>query len=982
MGLPDKQMKKLVVLLLSFLLMTSPVLAGLNIVKSNGIAVTGADGVNFLNTNGIAVTGADGLLSFAPNGIAVTGADGIAVTGADALTYTGANGIAVTGADNMNAVRADGIAVTGADGIAVTGADGQTYQVNSLILRNANGIAVTGADTVNFVGADGIAVTGADALNAAYADGIAVTGADGIAVTGADGIAVTGADGQIFTINPNGIAVTGADSIIFERTNGIAVTGADGIAVTGADGIAVTGADNNGLQSLDPELALLLNRLTDDSNVNAIIVYHHLPTSSDIAALQQLGILGGVRYRALPMIAVTATRRQLINVSQLQAVRSIYGNRTLQSNADPYLALNNAGRIPVDGDLTRDNQGMPISGRNVAVAVLDTGVDGTHADLSGRVIQNVKAFDTQSISVGFINPVAIENLPNTDQLYGHGTFVAGVVAGSGVRSGGRYAGVAPGASIVGISAGDLTLSFVLSGFDYLLSQGANLNARVVNCSFSANTVFDYNDPVNVATKILTERGVNVVFSAGNTGPGLYSLNPYAVAPWVVSVGATDERGRLAAFSSRGAFGSSLFHPTLVAPGVNVIGLRALGVTGILGTIQADAQRLGLLDRLFYTTASGTSFSAPQVAAAIAMMLEANPNLTPAQVKDILQRTATPLANYYYHEVGAGMLNAHAAVLEAAFPERRMGAWRAALDTRTVQFTGNEPQTFANTVLPNATYETTITIPENVTVASLQIAWGGTVTLNDLGLTAIAPNGNTYSVNEINLPGLNGKRERLLLNSPSAGVWRLRVNSSLLSLTPQAFTGAVELTQAQFANINDLGSLSVAARADVYQALRTRVMTTYANRFRPAFHVTRAALAESLVYSAAVPQYLAGQPRYTDVRDLRTRNFVESVQFSSATAFFPEDGSNRFRPDAFVDRLTAAVALVRAAGLRSEAESRHSTPLTVVDGAQVAANLRGYVTVALSRGLLTAENNYFRPQGNLTRADLAHSLTIIQRLASQ
>ena len=106
--------------------------------------------------------------------------------------------------------------------------------------------------------------------------------------------------------------------------------------------------------------------------------------------------------------------------------------------------------------------------------------------------------------------------------------------------------------------------------------------RVLNCSFSANTVYDTNDPVNVATKMLTEAGVNVVFSAGNSGPGMHTLNPYAVAPWVVSVGATDSHGRLASFSSRGAFASSLFRPTLVAPGVNVVSLRGSGIANVTG----------------------------------------------------------------------------------------------------------------------------------------------------------------------------------------------------------------------------------------------------------------------------------------------------------------------------------------------------------------------------------------------------------------
>ena len=236
--------------------------------------------------------------------------------------------------------------------------------------------------------------------------------------------------------------------------------------------------------------------------------------------------------------------------------------------------------MPANADLTRSNSGLPVSGRGVTVAVLDTGVDGTHGDLAGRVVQNIKLADTQSIGVGFNYPVAAPSLPNTDQAYGHGTFVAGIIAGSGQQSGGKYAGVAPGANILGLSAGDASLLFMLSGFDYLLMNGSSFGVRVVNCSFSANTVFDINDPVNIATRMLTDNGINVVFSAGNTGPGLDSLNPYSVAPWVISTGATDNQGRLASFSSRGEFASPLFRPTLVAPGVSTVSLRASTVAAV------------------------------------------------------------------------------------------------------------------------------------------------------------------------------------------------------------------------------------------------------------------------------------------------------------------------------------------------------------------------------------------------------------------
>ena len=176
-------------------------------------------------------------------------------------------------------------------------------------------------------------------------------------------------------------------------------------------------------------------------------------------------------------------------------------------------------------------------------------------DLAGTRRSECQALvDPQSVPAGFQNPVPIEDLPNTDLVEGHGTFVSGIIAGSGASSGGKYAGVAPGARLLGLSAGDVDLTNVLSGFDYLLDRGPQYNVRVVNCSFSASTVYDPNDPVNIATKMLTDAGISVVFSAGNSGPGNGTLNPYAAAPWVVSVGATDERGRLAGFSSRGNFG--------------------------------------------------------------------------------------------------------------------------------------------------------------------------------------------------------------------------------------------------------------------------------------------------------------------------------------------------------------------------------------------------------------------------------------------
>ena len=981
-----KGSRKLLALVVVCSLCVGAARAGVSVRQAEGIFLTDTEGVSFIGTSGVTTTGIDHLLAFRVNGIDAPSTDGVTTTGIDGATYTGANALAARGGDALNMAAADGITVTGIDGITVTGIDGSRTRADSLLLRRAEGVTVTGIDGVTATGIDGVTTTGIDALYLSRVNGITVTGIDGVTVTGLDGVTATGIDGRVFSIAPSSIRIEGADGITATGIDGVTVTGLDGITTTGIDGVTATGIDarqRTGLQSLDPELAILLDRATDDSNINAALVYHRQPGEGDFADLRRFGILGGTRYQALPVVAVTATRQQLAHVSRLPSVRSIYGNRTLQTTSDPYLAPAGAERVPRDSELTSFNEGLPVTGRGVTVAVLDTGMDGTHGDLAGRVARNVKLADTQSVGIGFAPPGNVENLPNTDYVYGHGTFVAGMIAGDGARSGGAYAGVAPGAKLVGLSAGDLSLFHVLAGFDYLLSR-PELGVRVVNCSFSANTVYDEHDPVNVATRMLTERGVNVVFSAGNSGPGLHTLNPYAAAPWVVSVGATDHGSRLAPFSARGAFGSTAGHPTLVAPGVNVIGLRG-GGANMLGVSGALSPRLSPAEALFYTTASGTSFSAPQVAGAIALMLEANPALTPAEVRDILQRTATPMPPYYQHEAGAGMLNTHAAVLEAAFPERLIGVWRATLDRGQVRFTADPLQQFGGTASPLSGYETFLRVPEDSLLASVQIAWGPVYSPNDLGLVLSDPGGvRRASANERNLPGLTGRRERAVVRSPAPGRWRVVVAQTLgVAGTPQQFTGVMEVTRAEYAPLADIAGVSAQAREEIYQSLRSFVMWPLGGSFRPEFGVTRAELAKTLVLGARVPQYAPGQPTYADVPDRTTTLFVESVQAAPGGALFADAGpGGNFKPDDMADRLTTAIALVRASGLRAEAEARAGAPLNPADAGAIPSAWRGYVAVALERGLLTAEGGLFRPQDALTRLELAHAMSVIARRATE
>src|SRR5947207_1124445 len=273
-----------------------------------------------------------------------------------------------------------------------------------LTIDGVNGITVSGADGILYHDTNGITVSGADGVLAFNPNGITVSGADGITASGADGITVSGADG---------ITVSGADGTSIARADGITVSGADGITVSGADSFILTGVNaliscltarvgQSGLQSVDPELAVLLNRATDDSNIDAVIVYHHLPTDSDISDLQNIGVLGGTRYHALPMIALTTTNSRIAAVSHLSSVRSIYSNRTFQWNLDATARnVTTVDRVKRNTDLTSANRGLPVSGRGVTVAVLDTGVDGTHADRSGRIVPKLKRAVTQEFRDSF-----------------------------------------------------------------------------------------------------------------------------------------------------------------------------------------------------------------------------------------------------------------------------------------------------------------------------------------------------------------------------------------------------------------------------------------------------------------------------------------------------------------------------------------------------------------------------------------------------
>ncbi|WP_078549994.1 S8 family serine peptidase [Litchfieldia alkalitelluris] len=433
---------------------------------------------------------------------------------------------------------------------------------------------------------------------------------------------------------------------------------------------------------IDPKLTDLL-QTTIPLEVIVTFKTESGPTEEHYEILKHYGITTGVGFKSLPMAGVLATGSQISELAKNDQVFSIYLNKDLLLNNEDATALTGVDELRTDSNFIKSNGGLPITGKGIGVVVNDSGVDGTHNDLKygDHLVQNVLG-SVNLNAISSLLPVTYqENVPNTDSNSGHGTHVAGIVGATGTQSSGKYEGVAPGASLIGYGSGAaLAMLDTLGGFDYALTHQQEYGIRVITNSWGstsdAGTDFDLFDPINIATKKLYNRGIVTVFSAGNSGSGEATISGnYKKAPWVVTVAAGNKHGELADFSSRGVkdhggtvvIGDTNWNwvdaPTVTAPGVDIISTRVISPLVALGA-DADVEYIDPAHLPYYTTMSGTSMAAPHVAGIIALMLEANPELSPLEVKEILMSTASDMSNYEEWEVGSGYVNAYKAVEEA------------------------------------------------------------------------------------------------------------------------------------------------------------------------------------------------------------------------------------------------------------------------------------------------------------------------------
>jgi serine protease AprX len=416
------------------------------------------------------------------------------------------------------------------------------------------------------------------------------------------------------------------------------------------------------LSKLDPPL---LNRLSMPFERSRVIV--RARDSQSMAAIALLiSQLGGTLGIELPILTARAADVPTVSLPTLAQ------NPNVQRIAFDRATVGTVERTGITVGATAVRQRLGYDGSGIGVAVIDSGVTSWHDDLGEGDIPN-----TQRVQA-FVDFVNGHTMPYDD--YGHGTHVAGIIAGNGYDSGGARSGMAPATRVIALKvlngSGQGRISDLIAAFDYVVNHKDLLQIRVVNLSAGAMVYESYeSDFLTLAAKRVVEQGVVVVASAGNAGKNAQDGTQYGAilapgnAPWVLTVGASSHMGTVnrsddtvAAFSSRGPSARDYAaKPDLVAPGVGIYSLSDPN-SALFGSRSAY-----LLDGtvattyLPYLSLSGTSQAAPVVAGAVALMLQANPSLTPNAVKAILQYTARVYSGYSALEQGAGFLNAEGAV---------------------------------------------------------------------------------------------------------------------------------------------------------------------------------------------------------------------------------------------------------------------------------------------------------------------------------
>ncbi|MEA3335206.1 MAG: S8 family peptidase [Chloroflexota bacterium] len=359
---------------------------------------------------------------------------------------------------------------------------------------------------------------------------------------------------------------------------------------------------------MSDSLLSMLAAASPDKPVPVIIRYKNLDAmaraNADHAG-QAADIELGYQYSLLPAQRASGTPEKIAALAESPHIATIWPDLPVHTMLD----------VSVPLIRTPELWNLGVDGSGVRVAVVDTGIDPDHPDLQGRIAA-VKDFTKADGDARDGN--------------GHGTHVAGTIAGSGEASDGTYKGVAPQAELLVAKVlrdnGSGMTSDVMAGVEWAVFE----DAQVINLSLGSSINCDGSDALSTLCDEAVAQGVVVCAAAGNAGPFPGTVGSPGCARRVITIGATDDDDQITGFSSRGPTRDGRIKPDICFPGNAIVAARAEGTS------------MGEPVNAYYTTGSGTSMATPHAAGAAALLLQAFPDLTPDEVKRQLMQSAVDL----------------------------------------------------------------------------------------------------------------------------------------------------------------------------------------------------------------------------------------------------------------------------------------------------------------------------------------------------
>jgi subtilisin family serine protease len=584
--------------------------------------------------------------------------------------------------------------------------------------------ASTASSTATKAAVSAAKATGARTVTLLTGDKVTVTpggsGPDSVSVTAADGgrasarITQQGGDVFVYPVSADPYVAAGLlDSALFNVTQLIA-DGYDDAHTTGLPLILSYGgsvAKRKAAATALPDGAQDVRALTSINST--ALVQDHASTTGFWSGLTS----GSTISKATSTSSIKTSKAEAAATTSTPTltggVKKIWLDGKVHADLAESTAQIGAPQVWANGN----------TGKGVDVAVLDTGIDAGHPDLTGLVASSQSFVPDEDI---------------TDHV-GHGTHVASTIVGTGAASGGKERGVAPGATLhVG-----KVLNDVGSGYDSWIIAGMqwaarDVKARVISMSLGSDQPDDGTDPMSQAVDELSEEtGALFTIAAGNSGPGDHTIASPGAATDALTVGAVDSTDTIADFSSRGPrFRDDAPKPEISAPGVSI-----LAALSQYSAYPPDASG-------YYTTLSGTSMATPHVAGAATLVAAAHPDWNGTQIKNALVSSAAQVGTDT-NAVGNGRVDAVAAAEGTLFATGTVDAGIHPIGG-TAPTTVDKTVTWTNTADTAVTADLSIDAPDapkgvfTLADTTVTVPAGGTASATVTTHVDAAPAGNRYT----------------------------------------------------------------------------------------------------------------------------------------------------------------------------------------------------------------------------------------------